>query len=168
MTQPHRLLLQQQAEQQQQQQDAATRAVQRPKRKKDYRSGSKEHHVVTLLDPETYAFLVPEHSRQDAQVYRGSAGRLHAKLRAWAAGQPLMLAAVGASITAGQGVVDGQNHTWPARLESLLVSFSAKQGYGPVSLANGGAPGATSMFMSVCLRTFVPEQADVVVVEFAS
>lgn len=123
---------------------------------------------LVKLDPETYTFLVPEYARQDGQLYRGSSARLRSKLRSWSRGANLTIATIGASITAGQGVVDGMNCTWPARLEALLTSFSAKAGYGAVNLANGGVPGATSMFMSVCLRTFVPEDVDVVIVEFAS
>jgi hypothetical protein len=144
----------------------------------------------------------------------GSNARLKSKLRAWTQGANLTIAAIGASITAGQrrrqraalrrpparrpalrflqlqkprphhppthpacpppkpsagqGVVDGMNCTWMSRLESLLRAFSVHEGFGPISQANGGVPGATSMFVSVCVKTFVPSNADVVFVEFAS
>ncbi len=60
------------------------------------------------------------------------------------------------------------NCTWMSRLEALLQAFSAHEGFGPITQANGGVPGATSMFVSVCVKTFVPSHADVVFVEFAS
>jgi hypothetical protein len=127
-----------------------------------------KEHVVNKLSRSTYSFLVPDYARQDGQLFRGSSSRLRNKMRNWSTGSHLTISTIGASITAGQGVVDGMEYTWTARLESLLTSFSAKKGYGPITLANGGVPGATSMFMSVCLRTFVPEDVDIVIVEFAS
>jgi hypothetical protein len=75
---------------------------------------------------------------------------------------------VGGSITAGQGTdLDGMNTTWVYRLERLVNDLSRKQGYGAVQIANGGAPASTSQYMSVCLKRFVPENADIVFVEYA-
>ncbi len=64
--------------------------------------------------------------------------------------------------------MDGLNTTWIYRLEGLVNDLSRLEGYGAVRISNGGAPASTSQYMSVCLRRFVPDDADVVFVEYAS
>jgi hypothetical protein len=63
---------------------------------------------------------------------------------------------VGASISAGQGVLEGPVNIYPYRLKDMMNS-AKRPGYGKVNVYNGSVAGTVSMFMSVCVKNHVPE-----------
>jgi hypothetical protein len=48
-----------------------------------------------------------------------------------------------------------------------MLNATRKPGYGHISVANGAVPGTVSTYMSVCVKSHVPLDADVVLVEYA-
>jgi hypothetical protein len=83
-----------------------------------------------------------------------------------AAGEALNIGVVGASISAGQGVIEGAHNIYPFRLKDMMNS-ARRPGYGTVNVFNGAVAGTVSMFMSVCVKNHVPEDVDIVLVEYA-
>jgi hypothetical protein len=83
-----------------------------------------------------------------------------------AAGEALNIGVVGASISAGQGVIEGAHNIYPYRLKDMMNS-AKRPGSGTVKVFNGAVAGTVSMFMSVCVKNHVPEDVDIVLVEYA-
>jgi hypothetical protein len=68
----------------------------------------------------TYGWLLPCHLRDRSLFYVGSNERLRNKMAQLAAGENLTIAAVGASITAGQGAHPNLSNIWLYRLSDML------------------------------------------------
>jgi hypothetical protein len=114
---------------------------------------------------DTSGFFVPKLARTRGIVYYGSNERLRYKLSQLRQGQNLTIAAIGGSITAGVWA-EGYPLIWVSRMVDHLRQ-ARKPGYGQIKLANGAVPGTISQYMSTCVRVHVPDDADVVLVEYA-
>lgn len=80
----------------------------------------------------------------------------------FAAGEALTVVALGGSISAGHGVHDPGNG-WVSRVFTWLQETfpSAKH-----NLLNRAIPATTSGYISACMPELVPEDTDLVIVEF--
>jgi hypothetical protein len=76
------------------------------------------------------------------------------------------VAVIGGSISSGIGAFDDLRDAWVDRFESYLRSLYEPLGV-RVVVNNGAVPGTTSAFMCACFRRHVPEDADIVIVEYA-
>jgi hypothetical protein len=114
---------------------------------------------------DTSDFLVPKLARTRGIVYYGSNERLRYKLAQMRQGHNLTIAAVGGSITAGVWA-EGVPLIWVSRMVEHLRK-ARKPGYGQIHLANGAVPGTISQYMATCVRVHVPDDADVILVEYA-
>ncbi len=66
----------------------------------------------------------------------------------------------------GHGVQHGHPDVYHTRLTYMLNS-SMPASYGKVSVYNGAVAGTLSTFMSACVRNHLPEQVDLVLIEYA-
>ncbi len=110
-------------------------------------------------DMSNYTFLVPHFARENGLVYKGSNARLRSKLQKWREGGTLSIAGAGASITAGQGLVDGWQCNWLYRVRELLRGLSGRAGDGNITVANGGVPGVGTELLLLLRPAHLAPQA---------
>ncbi|KAG1678961.1 hypothetical protein FOA52_013024 [Chlamydomonas sp. UWO 241] len=111
-----------------------------------------------------YEWLAGDRARHAAQVNGGEASRLRVALDRFlklTPGDSLNLAFVGGSVTAGQGAVGSLS--FPSWAEDILKKEIGDQ----VHLHNGGLTGHFSAYMSLCYALHVPQEADIIFVDYA-
>uniref|UniRef100_A0A7S0S1A6 SGNH hydrolase-type esterase domain-containing protein n=1 Tax=Chlamydomonas leiostraca TaxID=1034604 RepID=A0A7S0S1A6_9CHLO len=109
-----------------------------------------------------YRWVLTKRARENGLSYVGSNERLRAVLDRAMQGKPIKVAAIGGSITAGQGAVDAPN--WP---QYVLNYLQDELGEKVVSLANGAVGGTLSAYMSVCHNMHIPKDSDIIFVEYS-
>lgn len=72
---------------------------------------------------------------------------------------------VGGSIAAGTGAEDAP--PWVDRLQTYLMDSYGRLAGVNVTVNNGAVPGTTSAYMAACTNMHVPQEADIVIVEYS-
>ncbi len=62
--------------------------------------------------------------------------------------------------------MDNAANGYPNRIGDMLRSSFPNAG--KVEVVNGAVPGTVSMFMSVCLKAHVPQDVDLVIVDYSA
>ena len=109
------------------------------------------------------AIPVPQ-AALDAGVSEGSLDRLRAMVGALCRREPIAVAAVGCSSTAGHGFERNSPKLYHARLCSWLNRTSPNARH---ELVNSGVPATGPEYMEKCFNYQMPERPDVVFVEYA-
>lgn len=78
----------------------------------------------------------------------------------------LTVSVLGASISAGIGAEDAP--AWVDRLEQYLKDSYGKVAGVNVTVNNGAVPGTTSAYMAACVNLHVPQDADIVIIEYSA
>lgn len=78
----------------------------------------------------------------------------------------LTVSVLGASISAGIGAEDAP--AWVDRLEQYLKDSYGKVAGVNVTVNNGAVPGTTSAYMAACVNLHVPQDADIVLIEYSA
>lgn len=81
------------------------------------------------------------------------------------AAKRLSVAVIGASISAGTGAEDAPS--WVDRLQTYLQNTYGRHLGANVTLHNGAVPGTTSHYMSGCVNLHVPEDSDIIFLDYA-
>lgn len=115
----------------------------------------------------THSFMLSSAQRARGLTYIGSAERLRLALDRALKRKRLTVTAIGGSITAGAGAVDSPRDAWVDRLQTWLVEMYGGAHGVNVTVNNGAVPGTTSAYMCACFRRHVPQDVDVVFIEYA-
>ncbi|KAL4431189.1 hypothetical protein ABPG75_006445 [Micractinium tetrahymenae] len=105
--------------------------------------------------------LTPEEQRRGISYY-GSGRALHRVAARLLAGQPIKAYALGGSITGGGGATVGQRAYVPRFFEFIRHNFPHPEHV----LVNKGIAASTAFMYAACLQHHVPEDADLVSLEF--
>ncbi|EFN59047.1 expressed protein [Chlorella variabilis] len=107
---------------------------------------------------------------QRGLLHHGDPARLRRALHKLMSGQKTVVAAVGGSISVGRGsATQGTDidTAWPSYLDQFHAWLRAAFPASKPELVNKAQSGSTSNIFDACAEVMVPEDADIVVVEFA-
>mmetsp|Transcript_5659 Transcript_5659/g.16154 ORF Transcript_5659/g.16154 Transcript_5659/m.16154 type:complete len:353 (+) Transcript_5659:372-1430(+) len=105
---------------------------------------------------------LPEHRLRRAVSYGGNQERLQRALHKLIRGDPITIATVGGSVTAGVGA-KSQNLAYRERLFYWIRKTFPNDNH---VFANGALAAAPSSYMSQCIHDYAPLESDIVFVEF--
>ncbi|EIE27712.1 hypothetical protein COCSUDRAFT_55698 [Coccomyxa subellipsoidea C-169] len=111
----------------------------------------------TLVSPEMY--------KQGARQW-GDPSRLQQFFRKLLRGELVKVVAVGGSVTAGMGARYG-NESYIQRIHTWLQNLGTEDRPVQIEFTNSAVSATTSSYTSQCVGDFVPEDADLVLVEFS-
>ncbi|KAL4432396.1 hypothetical protein ABPG77_001695 [Micractinium sp. CCAP 211/92] len=107
---------------------------------------------------------------QRGLLHHGDPARLRRAVAKLLAGEPTVVAAVGGSISVGRGSATqgkGIDTDWPSYLDQFAAWLGAAFPKSRPQLVNKAQSGSTSNIFDACAEIMVPQDADIVVVEFA-
>ncbi|KAL4430719.1 hypothetical protein ABPG75_005975 [Micractinium tetrahymenae] len=107
---------------------------------------------------------------QRGLLHHGDPARLRRAVAKLLAGEPTVVAAVGGSISVGRGSATqgkGIDTDWPSYLDQYAAWLGAAFPRSRPQLVNKAQSGSTSNIFDACAEIMVPQDADIVVVEFA-
>lgn len=105
---------------------------------------------------------MPDHALTRGQTFTGSGEMLARFARRMLAGQPSTVVTIGGSITYGMGA-----SWWGSAFPTLFFDWLQKSfPKADHTMVNKAIPAATSGLFAVCTEQLVPEDADLIVVEF--
>lgn len=107
-------------------------------------------------------YLYSEHNVARSIAYQGSGHRLRRVLQKAERGEPIKLAVLGGSVSAGHGVKSEEN--WSTVIQNWFQETFPRS---PVSLINGAIPATGSDYYSSCFMGHIDEGSDIIFIELA-
>lgn len=109
--------------------------------------------------------LLPPDALRRGLSYVGGGERLAALARKLLAGEAVSVVTLGGSVTQGIGAPNGRSYSHRL-FEWVNTTFPTPPGAKPHAFTNRGIGGTTSGLFGLCAKTMVPEDADLIIVEF--
>jgi lysophospholipase L1-like esterase len=107
-------------------------------------------------------WMTPKRYRDNGLTYVGAHERLRIVFDRLMRGEHTVITAVGASITAGSGSMDG--FPWPTYFHNWLMDAFPSSN---ITFVNGAVVATMSDYMAVCSSSHIPNNTDLVILEYA-